>query len=96
MKEVHQRNIMAEQPKYDVSELQFEKFPVPCTLHCWKIHFKTEVCSGSSHRKEAMPWIKEVEMANSVGDLKSSQYFVRTRLSKYRDARREDRLSVEK
>ena len=30
---------------------------------------RTEVCSGSGHPAEAMPLIKEVEMATSVGDL---------------------------
>ena len=29
----------------------------------------TEVCSVSVHPMEAMPWIKEVELANSVDDL---------------------------
>ena len=38
----------------------------------WKIRFKTEVCTCSQFPTEAMLWIKEVEMVDSVDDLKSS------------------------
>ena len=31
------------------------------TLACWKIRFKTEVCTCSQFLKEAMQWIKEVD-----------------------------------
>ena len=60
-------------PRLHVSELHFDKFPTPSTFSCWKIRFKTQVsvCSGSP--TEAMLWIKEVEMVDSVEDLKSSQ-----------------------
>ena len=37
-----------------------------------KIRFKTEVCTCSQFPTEAMHWIKEVEMVDSVDDLKSS------------------------
>ena len=46
--------------------------PVPATFACWKIRFKTEVCTCSHFPTEAMQWIKEVEMVDSVDDLKSS------------------------
>ena len=39
---------------------------------CWKIRFKTEVCTCSQFPTEAMHWIKEVEMVDSVDDLMSS------------------------
>ena len=39
---------------------------------CWKIRFKTEVCTCSQFPTEAMLWIKEVEMVDSVDELKSS------------------------
>ena len=39
---------------------------------CWKIRFKTEVCTCSQFFTEAMLWIKEVELVDSVDDLKSS------------------------
>ena len=44
----------------------------PTTFSCWKIRFKTEVCTCSQFLTEAMLWIKEVEMVDSVDDLKSS------------------------
>ena len=44
----------------------------PATFACWKIRFKTEVCTCSQFPKEAMQWIKEVEMVDSVDDFKSS------------------------
>ena len=48
------------------------KFSTPATFACWKIRFKTEVCTLSQFPTEAMHWIKEVEMVDSVDDLKSS------------------------
>ena len=43
------------------SDLHFDKFPTPATFACWKIRFKTEVCT-LFHKlpTEAMLWIKEV------------------------------------
>ena len=55
-----------------ISELHFDKFTTPTTFACWKIRFKTEVCTCSQILTEAMHWIKEVEMVESVDDLKSS------------------------
>ena len=46
--------------------------PTPATSACWKIRFKTEVCICSQFPTEAMRWIKEVEMVDSVDDFKSS------------------------
>ena len=52
--------------------ITFDEFPTPETLSCWKIRFKTEECSCSHCLTEAVLWIKEVEMVNSVEDRKSS------------------------
>ena len=52
--------------------LHFDKFPTPASFACWKIRFKTEVCTCSQFPTEAMQWIKEVEMVDSVDDFKSS------------------------
>ena len=62
----------ADQRRLQISDLHFDKFPTPATFTCWKIRFKTEVCTCSQLPKEAMQWIKEVEMVDSVDDLKSS------------------------
>ena len=72
MEELHPRNFMTEQQKKNVSELQGEKNPMPSTFVCCKTKFNTDV-SGSGHPAEALPWIKDVEMANSADDLKTSR-----------------------
>ena len=48
------------------------QIPYTATCSCWKMRFKTEVCTCSQFPTEALQWIKEVEMVDSVGDLKSS------------------------
>ena len=66
------KNFGADQQRLQISDLHFDKFPSLATFACWKIRFKTEVCTCSQFPTEAMLWIKEVEMVDSVGDLKSS------------------------
>ena len=53
-------------------DLHFDKFPTPATYACWKIRFKTEVCTCSQFPTEAMQWIKEVELVDSVDELRTS------------------------
>ena len=65
-------NYGADQQRLQISDLHFDKFATPATFACWKIRFKTEVCTCSQFPTEAMLWIKEVEMVDSVDDLKSS------------------------
>ena len=66
------KNYGADQQRLQISDLHFDKFPTPATFACWKIRFKTEVCTCSQFPMEAMHWIKEVEMVDSVDVLKSS------------------------
>ena len=66
------KNYGADQQRLQISDLHFDKFTTPATFACWKIRFKTEVCTCSQFPTEAMHWIKEVEMVDSVDDLKSS------------------------
>ena len=66
------KNYGADQQRLQLSDLHFDKFPTPATFACWKIRFKTEVCTCSQFPTEAMQWFKEVEMVDSVDDLKSS------------------------
>ena len=65
------KNYGADQQRLQISDLHFDKFPTPATFACWKIRFKTEVCTCSQFPTEAMQWIK-VEMVDSVDDFKSS------------------------
>ena len=55
-----------------ISDLHFDKFPTPATFACWKIRFKTEVCTCAQFPTEAMQWIKEVELVDSVDELRAS------------------------
>ena len=62
----------ADQQRLRISDLPFDKFPTLATFACWKIRFKTEVCTCLQFLTEAMQWIKKVEMVDSVDDLKST------------------------
>ena len=62
----------ADQQRLQISDLHFDKFPKTATFACWKIRFKTEVCTCSQFPTEAMQWIKEVELVDSVDELRSS------------------------
>ena len=61
----------ADQQRLQISELRFRN--TSTTFAFWKIRLKTEVCTCSQFPTEAMLWIKEVEMVESVDDLKSSR-----------------------
>ena len=66
------KNYGADQQRLQISDLHFDKFPTPATFACWKIRFKTEVCTCSQFPTEAMQWIKEVGLVDSVYELRSS------------------------
>ena len=66
------KNYGADQQRLQISDLHFGEFTTPAKFACWKIRFKTEVCTCSQFPTEAMHWIKEVEMVDSVDDLMSS------------------------
>ena len=68
----YSKNYGAYQQRLQISDLHFDKFPTPASFACWKIKFKTEVRTCSQFLTEAMQWIKEVELVDSVDDLKSS------------------------
>ena len=63
----------ADQQRLQISDLHFDKFRTPATFACWKTRFKTEVCTCSQFPTEAMLWIKDVAMVESLDDLKSSR-----------------------
>ena len=70
------QNCMVELSRNQASETHFDKFADPSMFQCFKTSFKTEVCSCSSFPTETMLWIKEVEVAEPVDDLKTSQSIV--------------------
>ena len=48
------KNYGADQQRLQIPDLHFDKFPTPATFACWKIRFKTEVCTCSQFPTEAM------------------------------------------
>ena len=86
------QNYMVEQRTQQISELQFDKFSSPQSFLVWKIRFKTQVTTCPDFPSDAMLWIKEVEMVDSLDELKSSRSVDGT---DFRDAGREDCLSSE-
>ena len=67
------QNYVVGQQRQQLSELQFERFRNPSSFFVWKIRFKTQVSSGSDFPSDTMLWINEVEMVDSLDELKSSR-----------------------
>ena len=67
----------ADQQRLQISDLHFDKFHTPATFACWKIRFKTEVCTCSQFPTEAMQWFTEMENGWFSGWIKNiySWYF---------------------
>ena len=66
-----------------ISELQLDKFTTPSSFMYWKIRFKTQVSSCSDFTSDAMLWIKEVEMVDSVdGWIKNHRDRLQVRISR--------------
>ena len=65
------QNSVVGQQRQQISELQFDKFPTPQSFLCWKIRFKNQVTTCSDFPSEAMLWIKEVELVDSLDEFKS-------------------------
>ena len=89
------KNYGADQQRLQISDLHFDKFSTPATFACWQVRFKTEVCTCSQFPTEAMQWIKEVEMVESVDDLKSSCSKRGTQTLDFWGTRRENCFSTE-
>ena len=66
------KNFGADQQRLQISDPHFDKFTTSATFACRKIRFKIEVCICSQFPTEAVLWIREVELVDSVDDLKSS------------------------
>ena len=58
----HPQNYIADQQRLQLSD----KFPTPSTFSCWKLRFETQVSASFRSPSEAMSWIKEVGMVDSV------------------------------
>ena len=64
---------MVGQQRQQISEPQFDKFPAPQSFLVCKTRFKTQVTTCSDFPSDAMLWNKEVEMVDSLDELKSSR-----------------------
>ena len=71
--ELPQSYMVGQQKRQQMSEFQFDKFPNPQSFLVWKIRFKNQVTTCSDFPSDAMLWIKEVEMVDSLDELKSSR-----------------------
>ena len=67
------QNSMVGQQRQQISELQFDKFSDHNHCFVWKIRFKNQVTTCSDFPSEAMLWIQEVEMVDSLEELESSR-----------------------
>ena len=52
------------------------KFPDSVEFRSWQVNFKTEVCLRTADPQITMHWIKEVEIAKSIGELVTSRSIV--------------------
>ena len=77
------KNHWADQQRLQILDPHFDKFTTSTTFACWKVRFKTEVCTCSQFLTEAMLWIKEVEMVDSVDEFKSLYSVRRIQMPKF-------------
>ena len=52
------------------------KFADSMEFQSWKVNCKTEVCTRTADPQITMPWIKEVEIANTIDELMTSRSIV--------------------
>ena len=64
------QNCVVGQQRQQMSELQFDKFPNPQSFVVWKIRFKTYVTTCFDFPSEAVLWINEVEVVDSLDEAK--------------------------
>ena len=84
------RTIVWLDSKEQISELQFDKFLNHQSFLFWKIRFKNQVTTCPDFPSETMSRIKEVEMVDSLEELKVLTISFWEDFSKLRDAGRED------
>ena len=65
------KNYVVGQQRQQMSELHFDKFPIPASFLVWKTRFTTQDSNGSDFPSAAMVWITEVEMVDSLDELLS-------------------------
>ena len=66
------QNYMVGQQRQQISEIQFDTRLDPQSFSVWKVRFGTQVTTSSDFPSDALLWTKEVEMDDSVDEVKSS------------------------
>ena len=61
------QNYVVEQPKNQISDMHFDKFPMFSSFPAWRTSFKTEMFLCSNYNSETMRWIEEVDVADFGG-----------------------------
>ena len=72
----YSHNGMIGSTRFPISEFHLGKFPDSMAFHSWKVNFKTEVSSKSADPYLTMHRITEVEIAQSIDELKTSRSIV--------------------
>ena len=62
--------------RFPISELHHGKFSHSMEFQSWKVNFKTEVCAKTVNPQIRMHWITEVEKAQSIDELMTSQWIL--------------------
>ena len=60
------QNSVVGQQRQQISELQFDEFPAPSFFLCGMTRFRSQVTTCSDFHSEAMFWVKEVDMVDSM------------------------------
>ena len=60
-------------PRIPLTGWNLGKFPDSTEFQSWNINFRNEVCLRTADPQVTMLWIKEVEIAKSIGDLVTSR-----------------------
>ena len=64
---------MMDYPRIRITEWNLGEFPDSMEFQSWKVNFRTEVCLRTADSQITMLWIKEDEMAKSIGELVTSR-----------------------
>ena len=76
------------QQRQQISELQFDKIHNPQSFLVWKIRWRNQVTTCSDFQSEALLWMKDVEMVDSLQELKILAIRIWKEFSKIWDAGR--------
>ena len=68
----YSHSVMMDYPRSPISDMHLGKFPDSMVFQSWNVNLKTETCSRRVGPHLTMQWIKEVEIAKSIGEVMTS------------------------